>query len=272
VSIGTAVLLGVIQGFTELFPFSSLGILVILPRVTHLSVPTTGPRYLPFLVALHLGTALALLLYFLPDWLTLIRGALRSVRGHPNSDGRIFWLIVLASIPAGVTGFLLKAPLSRLFGHPLSAACFLVLNGALLWVGDRWHRRERPYTVSQLTPRKAWIIGCFQILALIPGLSRSGSTMVGGLGTGLSYPEAARFSFLLATPIIFAASLVEFPQLHGGMHGLLGAAVAGGIAAGLAAWLSTRFLLHYFKMHRLRTLAIASMAMGALSLIAIAIH
>ncbi|MCY0877952.1 MAG: undecaprenyl-diphosphate phosphatase [Firmicutes bacterium] len=267
--IGTAALLGAIQGLSELFPFSSLGLLVILPRATHLSVPTSGPRYLPFLVALHLGTALALLLYFLPEWRALVVGAFRTLRGEHNPEGRTFWLIVLASIPAGILGFLLKTPLSHLFGRPLWAAFFLMVNGAMLWMGDWWHRRRRSRAVTTLSLREAWVIGCFQVLALIPGLSRSGSTMVGGLGMGLNYAEAARFSFLLATPIIFAAALVELPKLHHGAHGLLGPAMVGGIVAGVAAWLSTRFLVRYFRSHGLRTLALVSFLLGALSLLAI---
>lgn len=265
----TAAVLGLVQGIAELFPLSSLGILVILPHVVHVTVPSSGARYLPFLVALHLGTGLSLLLYFIREWYRLIRGLIRWIAGERTEDGRLFWMVLWASIPAGIVGLVLKSPLSHLFGRPLWAAAFLVVNGFIMLVGDRWHQRRRDpgSALAKLKPRQAFGIGLFQILALIPGLSRSGSTMTGGLGFGLSYRDAARFSFLMATPVILAAALVEVPKLHGGAHGLLGPALVGGLVAAVAAWLSTRFLMRYFETHRLRLFAIISMCLGVAGLI-----
>ncbi|PSR20045.1 MAG: undecaprenyl-diphosphatase [Sulfobacillus acidophilus] len=266
--VGTAIFLGLVQGVAELFPLSSLGLLVILPHLSHLAVPTTGAKYLPFLTALHLGTGLALLIYFLKDWYQLLREGLWSLLGKPSSTGRLFWMVLWASIPAGVVGLVLKNPLSHLFGKPMWVAVFLIVNGFIMMIGDRWHqRRAADRTLEALQPKDAVRIGLFQVLALVPGLSRSGSTMTGGLGEGLSYQEAARFSFLMATPIILAAALVELPHLHAGAHSLLLPALIGGITAGCAAWLSTRFLMRYFQNHRLRAFALISMALGVFSLV-----
>jgi undecaprenyl-diphosphatase len=266
--IGTAALLGLIQGITELFPLSSLGILVILPHAVHMTAPISGSRYLPFLVALHLGTALALLVYFIREWISLVRGLILWIRGRRTAEGHLFWMIFWASIPAGVVGFVLKHPLSHLFGKPLWAAAFLVVNGLIMLVGDRWHRTQRTARpLDTVRASQAIRVGIFQILALIPGLSRSGSTMTGALGIGLSYRDAARFTFLMATPVILAAALVEVPKLHGGTHGLAGAALVGGLVAAVAAWLSTRFLMRYFETHRLKPFAIISMILGVAGLL-----
>lgn len=266
-----AVILGLVQGIAELFPLSSLGILVILPHVAHLAVPTSGARYLPFLVMLHLGTAIALFAYFFAEWRRLFVGAYHWIRGRRTPDGRLFWMVVWASIPAGLVGLVLKKHLEALFGQPLWAAGFLVVNGLVMLVGDAWARRrtQRLRRLDQLTVGQAIRVGLFQILALIPGMSRSGSTMTGGLGLGLSYEDAARFGFLMATPIIGAAALVELPKLHGGTHGLLGAALVGGLVAAIVAWLSTRFLMRYFEHHRLRLFAVVSMLLGMVGLLVI---
>ncbi len=264
----TAAILGLIQGIAELFPLSSLGILVILPHLVALSVPTSGARYLPFLVALHLGTAIALFVYFFDEWRRLFRGFFQGLRGKRTAEGRVFWMVVWAGIPAGLVGLVLKHRLSELFGHPLWAALFLLVNGIIMLLGDRWHTRSRRnLRLSNLSRGQAFRIGLFQVLALIPGLSRSGSTITGGIGLGLRYEEAARFSFLMATPIILAAALVEIPKLHGGAHGLLAPALIGGLVAAITAWLSTRFLMRYFENHRLRVFAFVSMLLGVLGLV-----
>lgn len=266
----TAILLGIIQGVTELFPLSSLGILVMLPKVFSLKISTNGSHYLPFLVALHLGTSLALFIYFFADWKKLWLGFVRWLSGKRTADGRLFWKLIWASIPAGLVGLALKHYLAALFGKPLWAALFLVVNGIIMLVGDRWHRQSHQNLgIEDLSVRQAFRIGLFQVLALIPGLSRSGSTITGGIGTGLRYQEAARFSFLMATPIIFAAALVEVPKLHGGIQGLIAPAVVGGAVAAVTAWLSTRFLMRYFEYHRLRVFAFVSMMLGIVGLIVI---
>lgn len=265
-----AALLGLIQGIAELFPLSSLGLLVILPHVTSLTVPTSGSRYLPFLVALHLGTALALFIYFFAEWRRLLQGFVAWVRGRRTTDGRLFWMVVWATIPTGLVGLMLKHRLAMLFGRPVLAAIFLVVNGVIMLIGDRWHTdTHKELRLEDLSIGQALKIGLFQILALIPGLSRSGSTITGGVGLGLRYEDAARFSFLMATPIILAAGLVEIPKLsqaHGGHHGLMMPSLVGGLVAALVAWLSTHFLMRYFEHHRLRVFAFVSMALGVLSL------
>nr|WP_275107323.1 undecaprenyl-diphosphate phosphatase [Sulfobacillus harzensis] len=260
--------MGLIQGIAELFPLSSLGILVILPHITSLTVPTSGARYLPFLVALHLGTALALFVYFFAEWRRLFKGFIAWIRGRRTTDGRLFWMVVWATIPAGLVGLVLKHRLSALFGRPVLAAAFLVINGLIMLVGDRWHTRmHKDLRLRDLSVGQALKVGLFQVLALIPGLSRSGSTITGGVGLGLRYEDAARFSFLMATPIILAAGLVEIPKLsHGGTHGLMMPSLIGGMVAALVAWLSTHFLMRYFEHHRLRVFAFVSMALGVLGL------
>lgn len=269
-SIVTAALLGILQGFAELFPFSSLGLLVILPHVISIQVPTSGARYLPFIVALHTGTAIALIVYFRHEWIGIIRGFFRWIRGQRSSEGRLAWMIIWGTIPAGLVGLVLKHKIAGLFGKPYIAAAFLILNGLLMLLGDRWNRRKtRSVTLRKMNASHAFKVGLYQILALIPGMSRSGATITGAASLGFSFEDAAHYSFLLATPIILAASLVELPKLHGGLHGLLVPALTGGILAGLTAWISTRFLMKYFRFHNLFRFALASIALGVLSLVSI---
>ncbi len=267
----SAVILGLIQGFAELFPFSSLGLLVILPHVVHLQVPTQGSKYLPFLVALHAGTAIALLLLFRREWAGIIRGWFLWLKGQHTDEGRLAWLLIWGTIPTGIVGLVLKHPLAHLFSQPLLAAIFLIVNGVIMFGGDRWYAAQHAHTtrLARLSVPKAIRIGLFQILALIPGLSRSGSTITGGVGQGLSFEEAAHFSFLLATPIILAASVLELPKLHGGLHGLLVPSLIGGVLAGITAWISAKFLLRYFRVHNLSRLAAISVAVGVIGIILI---
>lgn len=268
-SAGLALLLGATQGFSELFPLSSLGILVILPHALHIPFRMSGAHYLPFVVALHVGTALALLLYFLGDWVRLVSGAYRSLTGHPNAQGRLLGRLVIATIPAGFVGYLFKAPLASLFALPVFSGILLLLNGLVLLLADTWHkRRPKKVQLADLSDRDALSVGLFQMFALFPGLSRSGLAMTGALRLGLSYEDAARFAFLLATPIIGLAGLVELPKLHH-VHasGLLGPAILGGLAAGVVAFLSTHFLLRYFERGNLRIFAVFSMILGVLGLV-----
>ncbi|MDA8192618.1 MAG: undecaprenyl-diphosphate phosphatase [Thermaerobacter sp.] len=268
--LAAAALLGILQGVTELFPFSSLGLLVILPHVVPIPTPTSGARYLPFLVALHAGTALALFLLFNREWSRIIRGFFAWLRGKRTMDGRMAWLLVWGTIPAGLAGLVFKHPLESLFANPLAASIFLIINGMLMLIGDRVQKRtRRSRTLPSLTSGDALIIGVFQILALLPGMSRSGATMTGGVSRGLNFGDAAHFSFLLATPIILAAAVLELPKLHGGLHGMLLPSLLGGVAAGITAWLSARFLLRYFRHHSFFRLAIISIGLGTASLIVI---
>jgi undecaprenyl-diphosphatase len=270
-TIATAVLLGLVQGIAELFPLSSLGILVILPHVTALKIPTRGAHYLPFLVALHLGTALSLLWFFRHDWQKLLQGFVVWLGGRRTLEGHVLWMVIWATVPAGLVGLVFKHRLAALFGRPSLAAAFLVVNGFIMLTGDRWHALHRKnLRLAELSIREALTIGLFQVLALIPGLSRSGNTITGGIGLGLRYEEAARFSFLMATPIILAAGLVELPHLaRHGVHHLLLPSIAGGLVAAVTAWLSVRFLMRYFEHHRLRPFAFLSMTLGLLALLII---
>jgi undecaprenyl-diphosphatase len=267
-----AACLGLVQGVSELFPFSSLGLLVLLPHLFKIPVPT-GPRYLPFLVALHVGTVVALVATLPGDWLRLIRGFRRWIAGQRTPEGRLAWLVIWATVPAGLVGFVLRNRLAILFGDPLWAARFLLLNAAFMGTIDHFRGRKAPTQTSWtgLSVVQALQIGCFQIFALIPGLSRSGLTIGGGVLSGLDYQSAAHFSFLLATPIILAAGLVELPHLaHGGAAAdMLGPSLLGGAVASLTAWLSARFLLRYFRRHRFGGLVWASALVGLIGWLAL---
>jgi undecaprenyl-diphosphatase len=243
--------IAVLQGATELFPVSSLGHAVVLPAVLGWNLDQHAPAFLPFLVMLHLGTAAALLLYFWRDWLSLALGVLGLASRHQIRESRrVFLLIVVATIPAVVVGFTLEHFLRRLFAAPTLAAAFLVANGLLLLVGERLRRRtHRP--LSSLGVADALSIGLWQCTALIPGISRSGATIVGGLLRGIDHADAAHFSFLIATPIILGATVLEVPKLlHAGMPpGVFGLAAAAAVVAGATAFASTAFLMRYFRRH-----------------------
>ena len=210
-----ATLIAILQGATELFPVSSLGHAVVLPSLVNWAIDQRSPEFLPFLVMLHLGTAVALLAYFWRDWLALILGVL-GVPGpeRTRESRRIFLLVVIATIPAVVIGFLLEKFVRGLFGSPVVAASFLIVNGVMLLATERLRTRAanaRP--MATLGVVDAVVIGFWQCLALIPGISRSGATIVGGLLRGVDHAGSAHFSFLIATPIILGATVLEVPHL-----------------------------------------------------------
>jgi undecaprenyl-diphosphatase len=250
--------LAVVQGVTELFPVSSLGHSVLVPAVLQWPIDRDAPWFLPYLVVLHLGTALALLVYFYRDWLDILASLWRS-RGRPvEPEARLFWLLVAGTIPAGILGLAFEHALRDLFASFVVVATVLMVNGIILIFGDKLKRRQVDEQLGTLRWLKAVGIGCAQALALIPGISRSGVTLVAGLGAKLDYEDSARFSFLLATPIIAAAGLLEVPKLvEHRAHmpdGLLWVIVGSGIVAGILAYLSTWFLMVYFKAHELTAL------------------
>jgi undecaprenyl-diphosphatase len=246
-----AILIAILQGATELFPVSSLGHAVILPALMRSGINQRSPEFLPFLVFLHLGTAIALLTYFWRDWWTLFLGVLGL--GEPSMvprSRRVFMLICIATLPAVIVGFLLEKYVRGLFGTPIVAAVFLTANGFLLLFGERLRNRGHR-ELSTLTPMDALCIGLWQCTALIPGISRSGATIVGGILRGITHEGAAHFSFLIATPIIFGATVLEVPKL---LHeqvppGTFGLAAMAAVVAGITAWLSTWFLMRYFRNH-----------------------
>jgi len=245
-------LIAVLQGATELFPVSSLGHAVVVPALLGWGLDEQGAAFLPFLVLLHLGTAVALLLYFWRDWWALASGCLGFSDPHRRRESwHIVMLLVVATIPAVVLGAALEHFFKRLFGAPVIAAGFLVANGALLLAGERLRGRvaEAPARpLATLGVVDALVIGLWQCLALFPGLSRSGATIVGGLLRGIDHAASARFSFLIATPIILGATAKEVPKLlHAGLApGVLQTASIAAVVAGVVAFASTAFLMRYF--------------------------
>jgi undecaprenyl-diphosphatase len=265
-----AIFMAILQGLTELFPVSSLGHAVVLPRLLGWPLDESAAYFLPFLVVLHLGTAAALLIYFWRDWIGLLLAVLgRGSAEERRAQWRLLGGIVVATIPAVIFGFALRKPLGVLFGAPAVAATFLIVNGVVLFVGERLRRRGGDRRLEDLSWGGALLIGVLQSTALIPGISRSGATMVGGLLAGLRHQAAAHFSFLIATPIILGAAVLEVPKLlHEGAH-INGIAWVAGLVAGVTAFLSVAFLMRYFRRHDFEALdpfAYYCWAAGAISL------
>jgi undecaprenyl-diphosphatase len=257
-SVVDALVLAILQGITELFPVSSLGHAVVLPALLGWRVDERAPDFLPFLVALHLGTVAALLVYFWRDWIEILVALIGRGAGEtPRKTRRLFWFLVVATIPAVMVGFAFEKRLQHLFGAPVVAAAFLVVNGLVLYVGERLRRRAGDGAIDSLNWKAAAAIGACQCAALIPGISRSGATMVGGLFAGLRHADAARFSFLLATPIILGAAVLEVPKLlhrEAGAAGLSEMAILAGAIAGLTAYASIALLMRYFRRHEFEAL------------------
>ena len=274
-----AIVMGLLQGITELFPVSSLGHSVLFPSLFgwhDLARAQAAPEsfFLAFVVALHVGTALALLVVFREDWIRIISAFFRSIakRSVQTADERLAWLLVIATIPAGILGVALEHELRVVFAKPLAAAIFLMVNGGILAAGERLRRRAEVRAVAvkhglksddesrrldTMEFKEAGVIGVAQVGALFAGISRSGITMVAGLLRGLDHKDAARFSFLLATPIILAAGLYKIPDLMGPLgNGVRGQALVGGLFAALAAFVSVKFLMKYFETRTLTPFAI----------------
>lgn len=298
--------MGAVQGVTELFPISSLGHAVIIPALVggewakDLNVSAPGSPYLAFIVGLHVATAVALLVFFWRDWLRIIGGLVTSVRYRRvrTASERMAWLLILATIPVALAGLVFEKIFTEYLGRPLPAAAFLAVNGLILLLGERLRSRqlvragsaERAAAleagsefdqekntlddtrISGMRMGRGVLIGASQILALCAGISRSGVTMVSGMAAGLSHREAARFAFLLATPVILAAGVLKLPTLFGPIgHGIHGQVLAGSIAAFLAALISVRFLDKYFQTRTLKPFAIYCLAMGVCSFVYLAL-
>ncbi len=304
-----AVSIGLLQGVSELFPVSSLGHSVLVPALiggSWESLVTQQSQaespYLAFIVGLHVATALALLCFFWHDWVRLIRGLFRSIarRRIETVDERMIWLLIIATIPAGLVGLLLEHPLRTLFAKPLAASIFLTINGLVLFTGEFLRRRlsnaepdrapvaasagavprgdgivtagpdstDEPGIVARVGVGGALVIGVAQILALFAGISRSGVTMVAGLLRGLNHEQAVRFAFLLATPIILGAGVYKLPDLSGPLgNGIRGQVIAGSVAAFVAALISVKFLTRYFETRTLTPFAIYCVLMGGACII-----
>jgi undecaprenyl-diphosphatase len=246
-----AVLFAILQGASELFPVSSLGHAVVVPALLHWHIDQAGSGFLPFLVMLHLGTAIGMLIYFAPDWLAMLRGALgQGYAAEIAVSRKLLLRLILATVPAVLVGAVVARPVAHLFARPLVACLFLIANAGLLLIGERLRARgvKRADTLSY---GDALLIGLFQCLAFLPGISRSGAAIVGALRRGVPHEEAARFSFLMGTPVIAAASIAEVPKLlHGHqLHALFGVALLAAAVAGIVAFASTAFLMRYFRGH-----------------------
>jgi undecaprenyl-diphosphatase len=273
-----AIVLGLLQGASELFPVSSLGHAVVLPKLVGWNIHQNDPFFLTFLVAVHLATALVLLGFFWRDWVRIVKGIGRSLRDREiaenDTDARLGWLLVVGTIPAGILGLTLEHPLRKLFASPTSAAIFLFVNGLILFAAEQLRRRapdaperERDED-NRIAERVSWSqsvgVGAAQALALIPGISRSGVTMGGGLLVGLNNEDAAKFAFLLATPVIGAAAALKLPDLFGHAgDGVRGPALVAALCAAVTAYISVRFLMRFFETNRLTPFAIYCTAVGA---------
>ena len=281
-----AVIVGAAQGVTELFPVSSLGHSVLVPALVggqwaeDLNVSAPQSPYLAFIVGLHVATAAALLVFFWRDWLRILAGFISSVRYRriQTPGERLAWLIVAATIPVGLAGLALEKAFRTTLGKPVPAAAFLLLNGIALYAGEVLRKRtaenEPEHSgeaidnrLAQLPIGRGVLIGSAQILALLPGISRSGIAIVAGLWRGLSHEDAARFSFLLATPIIMVAGAYKIPDLLGPLgSGIGGQVLAGSIASFVCAYLAVRYLTRYFQTRTLTPFAIYCALAGAAGL------
>jgi undecaprenyl-diphosphatase len=267
-----AAVLGLVQGVSELFPVSSLGHSVILPSLFGWNIHQNAPYFLTFLVALHLATALVLLAFFWDDWVRIIKGLGRSLRDREitDPDAKLGWLLILGTIPAGILGLAFQDSLRKLFASPEYASIFLALNGLMLFGAEALRRRapvEAEDDDERIAKTVGWTqsftVGAAQSLALIPGFSRSGAAMGGGLLVGLSHKDAARFAFLLATPLILAAAVLKLPELAGSEgNGVRGPALVGALCSALTAYLSVRFLMRYFETRTLIPFAIYCLCAG----------
>ncbi len=285
-NIWQTIFLALLQGVTELFPISSLGHTVIFPGLFGWGDLVRNDSFLPLITALHLGTAIALVIYFWRDWFQVLLSIGKSIKAGEVKQGTEEWvsfLIIIGCVPGGLLGVFLVKPLKLLFASPLIAATFLVVNGSILFLGERLRQhaeakelntnltpkeREAQFRpLSSLTWKEAVIVGFGQALALIPGISRSGATMVAGLGVRLNHEDAARYSFLLGTPLIAAAALLEVPQLNVQSTSVLLLVIFGMVLAGVAAFLSTKFLMKYFETGRLTPFAYYCWGAGLISLL-----
>ena len=266
-------MLGLLQGVSELFPVSSLGHSVILPQLVGWNIHQNEPYFLSFLVATHLATALVLVGFFWRDWVRIVKGLGRSLRDREigaDPDAKLGWLLIVGTIPAGILGLALQETLRKFFASPEYASIFLALNGLLLF-GAELLRRRAPETTDDDDARIArtvgwwqtFTVGAAQAIALIPGFSRSGASMGGGLLVGLSHRDAARFAFLLATPIILAAAVLKLPELAGPQgDGVRGPALVGAVCSGVTAYLAVKFLMRYFETRTLTPFAIYCLCAG----------
>lgn len=259
-----AVVLGIVQGITEFLPISSSGHLVVLPWALRWSSPVLNS--LPFTVALHVGTLFAVLLVFWRDIVSLAGAFLRSVRDRDlqaEPERRLAWLLVLATLPAVGAGLLFEDAAATVLRSPWITAAALAGVGAVLWLVDARHTGEQE--LGSLGWREALLIGLAQALAIVPGVSRSGSTIIMGMLVGLSRVQAARFSFLLMAPVIFGAGIWEARHLDTAALSGTGGAIflAGFVSALVVGYLCIRVFLRYLQRGRLWPLALYRIVLAA---------
>jgi undecaprenyl-diphosphatase len=276
ITVFQAIVIGLTQGITELFPISSLGHSVILPSLFGWNLHQSDQYYLTFLVATHFATALVLFLFFFKDWVKILKGMGRSLKARyidkDDTYAKLGWLLVVGTIPAGILGLLFQDSLQKLFASARIASLFLIINGIVLLGAEKLRKyannvketaAQSDKSAAKLNWRQSFLIGTVQSAALLPGISRSGTSMAGGLLAGLNNEEAARFSFLLATPIIGAAALLKLPSLFtSSMAANRTAIICGAIASAAAAFVSVRFLIRYFQTKTLKPFAIYCLIAG----------
>jgi undecaprenyl-diphosphatase len=277
ISILQAIILGLLQGAAELFPISSLGHGVILPRLLGWNIRENDNGFLVFLIATHLATAIVLIFFYRKTWAKIIKGILRSLKQREISpddkDAKLGWLLVAGTIPAGLIGVLFQDQLRLIFVTASSAALFLILNGFVL-LGAEYIKRRRNDQAVNTAPHEhladvTWAqsikIGVAQTIALIPGFSRSGAAMSGGLLSGLNHEDAANYAFLLATPIILAAAVLKLPELVSPQnHALILPSVIGGLCAALTAFIAVKYLTRYFEKYSLKPFGVYCIVFGTL--------
>lgn len=283
-----AVVMGLLQGVTELFPVSSLGHSILVPawlggnweRLVTESATAGHTPFLAFVVALHVATAVALIIFYWRDWVRIVTGLISSVRRRriDTDDARLAWLIIAGTIPVGIVGLLAEKPLRVLFATPLAASVFLFLNGLVLLTAELLRRRrsaagrhslsDNDRAATDLTMAEGAGIGSAQILALFPGISRSGVTISAGLLRRLDHEDAARFAFLLATPVILAAGVLKIPELFGPEgQGIGGQVLVGSLCAFLAALAAVAFLAKYFHTRTLYPFVVYCLIAGGISIV-----
>jgi undecaprenyl-diphosphatase len=277
VTFAQAMFLAVLQGISELFPISSLGHIVLVPPLLHWHIDEGDESFLAFVVVLHLGTALALLVFYRTEWVRIVRALVASVvrgRFSGERDEKLGWLLVVGTIPVGILGVLFQSSVRQLFASPIPVAIFLMINALVMFAGEALRRRQSVRSERSAKPieRVTWLegagVGVAQSLALLPGISRSGASIVAGLLIDLDHEEAANFSFLLATPVILLAAILEIPVLFkpGVTIGPV-EAVAGCVVAGITAYASVAFLTRYFQHNDLRPFGWYCLLAGAAALI-----
>lgn len=263
-----ALILGLVQGLTEFLPVSSSGHLVLVPEFFNIPAPT-----LAFDVLVHVATLVAVLGYFIRDVAKIVLSVVaprRLDRQEVKFYRRILLWMIIGSVPAAFAGFLLDDFFESLFDSTLAVGVFLIVTSLLLWGSDFALGRVRrdPAQLDKMRAPDAFIVGCFQALAIAPGLSRSGSTIAAGVFLGFDRPSAARFSFLLSIPVIFGAFISQVTGIAGGLAGTSGAAYAvGAVAAAISGFLAVFFLMRYLKAHRMTVFGLYTAILGVIVIV-----